>query len=101
MNEIKDDAGDGSLIKANKLAYEDDLIIDVLFSCTLFNLYMKTCLHSLGKSTKYNLFDKIWTVNEMIGMTTCDGEKLQGYLINCNTDKFTVFGKNTKETSWG
>ena len=47
VNGIKDGdtvAGDGSLIEANKLSYEDDLITDVLFSCNLFNLYMKTFL---------------------------------------------------------
>ena len=104
VNGVKDGdtvAGDpfwlNPLNEANKFSFEDDLVTDVLFGCNFFNLDFKTCFRSLGKSTEYHLFDRILSVNEMIGMTTCGGEKLQGNLINFSTDKFTVFGGNTRE----
>ena len=52
---------------------------------------------SLGKMTDFHLFDRILTVDEMIGMTTCGGKKIEGNLINFNKDTFEVFGENTKD----
>lgn len=43
------------------------------------------------------MFDRILTPKEMIGMTTCSGEKLAGNLINSNTDPYSVYGIHTKE----
>jgi hypothetical protein len=51
----------------------------------------------MGKMSNFQLFDRILTVNEMIGMTTCAGEKIEGNLMNFKTDTFTVYGDNTKE----
>ena len=85
------------LNKANEFSSEEDLVTDVLFGCNMFNLIEKTCFRSMGKMTDFQLFDRILTVNEMIGMTTCAGEKIEGNLINFKTDTFTVYGENTKE----
>ena len=87
------------LNQANNLSYADDMITDVLFGCNMFypkEIYEQN-FRSLGKMTDFHLFDRILTADEMVGMTTRNGKKLEGNLLNFNTDTFTVFGENTKE----
>ena len=86
------------LMEANKFSFEEDLVTDVLFGCNMFNINdFPACFRSMGKMTDFQIFDIILTVNDMIGMTTCNGEKIEGNIINFKQDKFTVFGDNTKE----
>ena len=87
------------LNKANEFSFEEDLVTDVLFGCNLFMVdgTPDSCFRSMGKMTDFQLFDRILSAEEMIGMTTCDGEKLVGNLINIKTDDFTIYGRNTKE----
>ena len=96
---LGDDFWMDNLNKANEFSSEDDLVTDVLFGCNLYMVSMipDNCFRSMGKMTDFQLFDRILTVNEMIGMTTCGGEKIDGNLINFKTDEFTIFGDNTKE----
>ena len=46
--------------------------------------------NSFGSQTQINWFDRILTHDEMIGMTTCGGKKLQGNLINWETSNFSI-----------
>ena len=46
-----------------------------------------------------HVFDRILSKDEMIGMTTCDGSKLEGNLINSNRDNSTVYGWQATEIS--
>ena len=50
-------------------------------------------LQSFGKVTDIQVFDRILSDNEMIGMTTCGGKKLTGNLNNSNKDPHTTYGK--------
>ena len=85
---------------ANNHSFEEDLVTDILIGCNFFDLREKTNFRSMGKMTEMHLFDRILTVNEMVGITTaCNSEKerLEGNIINFNKDTFEIFGNNTKE----
>ena len=44
--------------------------------------------NSFGRMSQIHWFDRILTHDEMVGMTTCNGKKLKGNLINWETTKF-------------
>ena len=46
--------------------------------------------NSFGSLTQVDWFDRILTHNEMVAMTTCDGKKQKGNLINWETANWTV-----------
>ena len=52
---------------------------------------------SYGRITDIQVFDRILTADEMVGMTTCSGKNLAGNLINTNTDPFTLYGEEVKQ----
>ena len=70
---------------ANQQTVEKDLVTDVMIGCDPWR-------QSYGKITDIHMFDRILTADEMVGMTTCSGEKLTGNVINSNTDPSTVYG---------
>ena len=47
--------------------------------------------------TQWHLFDRILTADEMVGMTTCGGQKIPGNLIDFEKNTFEIFGRNTEE----
>ena len=50
----------------------------------------------MGEITDLQMFDRVLTKNEMIGMTTCSGDKLTGNIIN-STTPFSLHGPHVKE----
>ena len=74
---------------------EPGLVTDVLFGCNLF--LEDSFFRTMGKMTQWHLFDRILTADEMVGMTTCGGEKIPGNLIDFEKDTFEIFGRNTEE----
>ena len=52
---------------------------------------------SYGQITDVQVFDRLLTADEMIGMTTCSGEKLSGNIINTNDHPFTLYGEQVKQ----
>ena len=72
----------------------NNLVTDVFVGCNLKFLPRLTLeAQSHGKITDIQVFDRILTVNEMMNMTTCGGDKLTGNLVNSNLDPSTVYGK--------
>ena len=71
---------------------EKNLVTDVFVGCNPLDRS-----RTMGKITDIHMFDRILTPNEMIGMTTCSGEKLVGNLINSNTDPYSVYGSHARE----
>ena len=92
--------GDGwfkkPLAEANKHLKVKNYVTDVVVGCIMTPVYRDSFpvwRQSFGKVTDIQVFDRILTDNEMIGMTTCGGEKLTGNLINSNKDPHTTYGK--------
>ena len=52
---------------------------------------------SYGQITDIQMFDRILTPDEMVGMTTCGGAKLTGNIINSNTDPYSLYGRQVKQ----
>ena len=50
----------------------------------------------MGKLTDLHMFDRVLTVNEMIGMTTCGGTKLMGNIFN-TTSPYSLHGPHVEE----
>ena len=44
-----------------------------------------------GHFTQANWFDIILTVDEIVGMTTCEGNKMKGNIINWDTENWTIY----------
>lgn len=76
------------LKRANEQLKEKDLVTDVLIGCDPNALRVA----SYGQITDIHMFDRILTPEEMKDMTTCDGKKLEGNLINSNKDNYTLHG---------
>ena len=64
------------------------LVTDVFIGCYLWG--GTHYYSSFGSLTQIDWFDRILTHDEMVGMTTCEGKKLQGNLINWETSNFTI-----------
>ena len=68
-----------------------NFVTDVLVGCDPWEW-------SFGQITDIQMFDRFLTPNEMVGMTTCEGEKLTGNIINTNLDNFTLYGDWARAT---
>jgi len=77
---------------ANDQLKEKNLVTDVLIGCSHGAMGM-----SFGQITDIQMFDRILTPEEMKAMTTCDGKKLVGNLINSNIDNSTTYGSWAEE----
>ena len=85
----------GYLNTTYQFTSEAGLVTDVFFGCNLFK--EDSFFRTTGKMTQWQLFNRILTTDEMVGMTTCSGEKISGNLIDFGKDTFTIHGRNTKE----
>ena len=79
------------LDEANAKLSVKNLVTDVLVGCNPWDW-------SFGQITDIQVFDRILTPREMIGMTTCQGEKLTGNIINTNLHNFTLYGDWARPT---
>ena len=77
--------------EANAKLKVKNLVTDVMVGCDPWDW-------SFGQITDIQMFDSILTHDEMVGMTTCDGDKLSGNIINSNTDSHTLYGDWVKLT---
>ena len=79
---------------ANKDLKKKNVVTDVLVGCNMLRLFGEWWCQgwSMGKIADMHMFDRILTQKEMIGMTTCQGDKIEGNVFNSNTDPFTVYG---------
>ena len=78
-------------MKTNAKLKVKNFVTDVLVGCDPWEW-------SFGQITDIQMFDRFLTPDEMVGMTTCEGEKLTGNIINTNLDNFTPYGDWARTT---
>ena len=72
------------LKKVNEKIKTKNLVTGVLVGC-------EPWLRSYGRLVDLQVFDRLLTNDEMVQMTTCGGQKLEGNLIDSNKNPFMLF----------
>ena len=62
-----------------------NLVTDVLIGCDPW-------FASFGKISDVHMFDRVLSSDEMLGMTSCDGKKVEGNILNSNIDAYSIYG---------